>query len=185
METLIDDARMENIEDCVRAVKNIPGAIVEIGVYKGGSLETIASVETKKPIYGLDTFSGLAEKTEGVDLHKVGWFNDTSFEAVKKDLMPYKNVTVMKGTFPSDFYSFDPGRISLCHVDVDMYESTKKCMDWAAAKMPVGGIIICDDYSCFDTPGAKLAVHEFLEKNGIVFEVIKIVNCQITLRKML
>lgn len=185
METLIDDERMHNLIQCVRETKSVPGCIVEIGVYKGGSLQQIALKERSKNIYGLDTFSGLAEKTEGIDLHKVGWFNDTSFEKVREDLRGFTNVKVMKGTFPQDFYGFQPGQISLAHIDVDMYESTKKSLDWVALFIPVGGIAICDDYSCHDTPGAKQAVHEFLAKNVIKFEVIRVVNCQITMKRVM
>lgn len=182
--SLVDWDRMANITYYVNDVKELKGSLIEFGVYKGGTLQEIARREREKQIYAIDSFHGLPEKTDGIDTHKLHNFSDTSYEEVKKHFEKHPNVFIMKGVFPSDFYGFVPNEpLIFAHVDVDMYESTKKCLDWTHIFLRQGGVILCDDYGCPDCPGAKLAVHEFLAKTGTEYSIEKIVNCQITLRR--
>jgi len=181
--TLIDNERMNNLLHYVEMTAFLEGAIVEVGVYKGGSLQQMAIKETKKKIYGFDTFLGLPEKTEGVDAHSVGDFNDTSFLKVFHELLPFKNISLHLGMFPSCL-DFEIPKVSLMHVDVDMYQSTLECLSWGHDRLDVGGILICDDYGAPTCPGALRAVHEFLFSHLLEYKVVSVVNCQIVLRRI-
>lgn len=181
---LVDGDRAANLLQCLDSLKGLNGMVIEFGVYKGGSLYNMATHEPNRHFIGIDTFTGLPEKTEGIDQHAKGDFSDTSFESVQNALSALSNVTVLKGVFPDDFVDLDLALpLVMAHVDVDMYESTKRCLEFSAHHLVSGGLIICDDYSCDSTRGAKKAVHEFLATHWQEFEVIRVVYCQITIKR--
>jgi hypothetical protein len=47
-------------------------------------------------------------------------------------------------------------------LDVDQYKSYKDGFEFVYPRIVPGGIIIFDDYSCPATPGATIAINEFL-----------------------
>jgi O-methyltransferase len=49
------------------------------------------------------------------------------------------------------------------HVDVDLYEPTRACLEYFYPRMAAGGIILCDDYGTPAFPGARRAWLEFCE----------------------
>lgn len=56
-------------------------------------------------------------------------------------------------------------KIALLRLDGDWYASTKVCLENLYHKVASGGVIIVDDYGCYE--GCKKAVDEFLEKENI------------------
>ena len=49
----------------------------------------------------------------------------------------------------------------LCHIDVDVYQSGKDILEWAWARMPIGGVVVFDDFGFPSTTGITKLVHEF------------------------
>jgi len=52
----------------VRSVKKIKGDIAEVGTYRGGSAKLICEAKEDKPLHLFDTFGGMPEINEEVDL---------------------------------------------------------------------------------------------------------------------
>lgn len=179
--SIVSEARLKNLTNMLREAPE--GAVVEVGVYRGGSLYEMVTRYPGRTYHAFDTFSGLPEKTEGVDLHRVGDFGDSNYEDVKWLFSDKLNVVLHRGFFPKDFPDFNPGPLALIHIDVDMFESTRACLMFAHQHLVSGGIIVCDDYSAPTTPGAKFAVHRFLAQFPGDYEILHIVECQITMRK--
>ena len=148
----------ESLDDLVYyASHSPPGAIVEVGVYKGGSALRLA--ELNRPLYLYDTFTGIP-CAGPYDLgHKIGDFADTSFEAVKA-LIP--SAHVIKGVFPLSLVAMPP--VAFVHCDVDQYESTLAVCNTMPAMMVRGGIILFDDYGTPGCPGATQAVEECFDR---------------------
>ncbi len=48
----------------------------------------------------------------------------------------------------------------MCHIDVDVYESTKGIVEWIDSKMVIGGIYVYDDYGFPNTGGVTKFVEE-------------------------
>jgi len=164
--SLVNTPRLEVLKTFVHQTQQLPGNIIEVGVYKGGTAELIAQLETKKKIYLCDTFEGLpyADKTKDQSWHKVGDFNDVSYNEIKEFFKPYNNVNVYKGLFPKETgYLVNNEIFSLIHLDVDMYQSYKECLDFLYTALVPHGIMIFDDYSAISCPGAKLAIDEFFK----------------------
>ena len=181
-------AQYEVFKNCI----NVPGAIVECGVFKGQSLLTWAKLveifcagDTFKKIIGFDTFSGFPSLNEkdGKKLpHRdkiVGGFNAESFLPVlekiidinqRDSMIPrFKRVEIVKGdvnkTIPQ-FVKEHPGmRISLLHIDLDIYEPTKTTLDYLYPLVSPGGVVLLDEYGMADFQGESLAFDEYFGKN--------------------
>lgn len=78
----------------------------------------------------------------------------------------FKNFQLIKGevqkTIPK-FLKKNNLKISLLHLDMDVYEPTRFVLDNLFSKIVKGGIILIDDYQT--VYGATKAIKEFLKKN--------------------
>jgi hypothetical protein len=132
-----------------------PGCFVEVGVYQGGSAQRLAELaeEQQRQIYLYDTFTGIPNRDDAHDQHKVGDFSETSFEQVKSAI-PYAHV--IAGIFPQSAVHMGP--IAFAHVDCDQYRAVKETAQYLDSLMVPGGVIWFDDYPIL--AGAKQAVEE-------------------------
>jgi O-methyltransferase len=136
------------------------GIFVEVGVYQGGSAVKLVELTNKRntELWLFDTFSGMPESTVGLDYHRVGDFSDCSVASVSK-LIPDAKIHI--GKFPDTWLpTMNDVKISFAHVDVDQYESTRKCIEVLSPLMVDGGIMWFDDYEFDHLLGAKTAVDE-------------------------
>ena len=147
---------------------SLPGDIWECGVYKGGTAilfaELIASIQdSKSKLHLFDTFMGLPETDKDLDLHRMGDFDDTSLEAVRKRVGMEDIVRYHEGLIPRTFTGLDNSKISFAHIDVDLYQSVTSCCKYITPKLVEGEFIVFDDYGFPSCPGARRAVDEFFE----------------------
>jgi O-methyltransferase len=162
-----------NLISLIKSVKKVKGAVVEIGCYTGGSSKLLAQHETEKEIIIIDSFAGLPEVTE---IDKMSGFHKgaytASFESVSEYLKEFKNVTILQGFFPQhNSEKLAEMRFSFVHLDIDLYEPTKECLDFFYPRMAVGGVIVSHDYQ---TPGIQKAFEEFFrDKPDPVIEMLE------------
>jgi len=158
----------------------VPGTIVEVGVWKGGSamLAGLCSKQlglSNRAIHLYDTFEGMTEPSE-VDVDCDGrpgerlWRSDymkVSEEEVKENLSlcgcPEQTFFTHKGDI-REAYSF-PMWISLLRIDVDFYDSTLSALKRFWRYLVSGGVLILDDYGYW--AGAKKAADEFFEGQNV------------------
>jgi O-methyltransferase len=159
--TLITEDRINSIVENLEKTKNVEGDIIEVGVYKGGSLKKIAEHAKSwcKRIIGYDTFTGIPEHTFDLDKNLIGLFSDTSIEGVRQ-LLTGLPVELVKGEFKHEGHEMRP--VSFAHLDVDTYQSNVECLRFLLPRMRVGTTIVVDDYGYDKTPGVAIAVHGFL-----------------------
>lgn len=143
------------------STNSLSGEVAEVGVYKGGSTRLIAKALPEKTIHAFDTFTGIPYSDADKDSHRVGDFDDTSLKKVKDYLCDCPNVVFHPGIFPDRSIHFST--YCFVHVDVDIYRSTRNCLEFFYPQMVEHGILICDDYGFSSCPGAKLAFDEFFE----------------------
>jgi hypothetical protein len=129
------------------------GAMVEIGVYRGGSAYQLAKLG--RPLYLYDTFEGIPFQGALDTGNPVGKFADTSAEAVQA-LIP--SATVVKGLFPQSLVYMPP--VGFVHADADQYDSTKAILEVMPPLMVRGGFILLDDFGVDDCQGCTQAVYE-------------------------
>lgn len=136
---------------------NLP--IAEVGTFRGGSAYLIAKTCPNTTVHVFDTFNGMPE-TGMHDNHKKGDFAVNSNDVIKY-LQQLKNIRIHEGIFPATSAPVQDQQFSLVHIDVDIYQSVKNCLEFFYPRTAPGGIIISDDYGTLSCPGAKKAWDEF------------------------
>ncbi len=117
------------------------GAIVEIGVYKGGSAYRLNEVARGRKLHLFDTFKGIPF-VGSQDLIPLGAFSDTSKEAVQAAL---PEATIYEGLFP-DTLPDDLVNLAFVHVDCDQQATCREAIERLWPRMVPGGIMAFDDY---------------------------------------
>ena len=133
---------------CARATCGVAGDIAEVGVYRGGSARLMCEVRGDRALYLFDTFEGLPD------------INAAPFDAVKAYLAPFEDVHLFKGLFPATAGPIADKRFSFVHLDVDLHDSTRDCLEFFYPRVNRGGIILIHDYLWAE--GVRRAVHDFL-----------------------
>lgn len=158
------------IDDLIETATSTPmGAIVEVGVYTGGTGWRLAELAKKqnRKIYLYDTFEGIPYKGD-LDYHEVGDFSDVDYESIKSNI-PYAEV--IKGIFPDSAIEMEP--IAFVHLDCDQYKSVIDSWNFLKDKLVKNAIIWFDDavgeYDYVGTPGkvngADFAMRELFGKD--------------------
>ncbi|AGK77533.1 TylF/MycF/NovP-related O-methyltransferase [Streptomyces microflavus] len=166
---------------------NIPGDIVECGVWRGGSMQacarTLLSVgETERELYLFDTYEGMTEPT-AEDLRRDGRPAQELLDAQGKDRpiwavaslddvkagfenVPYpkERVHYVQGRVEDTVPGQAPEQISILRLDTDWYASTKHELEHLYSRLVSGGVLLIDDYGYWQ--GSRQAVDEFLDKTG-------------------
>ena len=135
-----------------------PGAFVEVGVYKGGTAWHLAEIARAqgRTLWLFDTFTGIPERTDGLDTHQIGDFRDTNVESVRAAI---PDAQIVVGDARESVESTDTGPIAFAHLDCDQYDTYRKVLAAIVPRMVIGGAIEFDDYESLE--GARKAVDEF------------------------
>ncbi len=157
----------------------IRGEIVEFGIFKGNSFfrwikfrDLLEHTQSRK-IIGFDIFGDFPKAGFEGDKKKRDDFvaetnggKSITLEEMNQLLIAQnldKNVEIIKGDILKtlDMYTQTHPhlKISLLHIDVDLYEPTKHILEKLYEKVTPGGIIIFDDYGAF--AGANKAIDDF------------------------
>ena len=175
-------ALRESVKYIIR--HNVPGSIVECGVWKGGSMMTVAKtlleLETERDLYLFDTFEGMPPPT-AVDVDLYGVQADVllktnpmtpaiaPFEEVCRNMYSTgynpARINLVRGKVEDTLPRAAPREIALLRLDTDWYQSTLHELVHLYPRLIKGGILIIDDYGHF--VGSKKAVDEYFQKNGI------------------
>jgi O-methyltransferase len=153
--TLVDIYRCYELWQLGQHCGHIEGAILEVGVWRGGTGCLLAKAAPRQTVYLADTFEGVVKAGEQDTRYVGGEHSDTS-EQLVLDLLADAGVTnarLLRGIFPDETADTIRGPIALLHVDVDVYQSAKDTVDWALPRLPVGATIIFDDYGFFGCEG--------------------------------
>ena len=165
--TMVDVYRLWEMWTLVEQVASVPGDIIEIGVWRGGSgaltAKRVAMLGLDAKVYLCDTFEGMVKTGEHDPLYRGGELSDTSADIVRAlcDRMGLTTVEVLKGIFPDDTGDQVPStQIRLCHIDVDVYNSARDVVAWVWDKMPVGALMVYDAYGFPSCAGITKHVDE-------------------------
>ncbi len=174
--------RMGNIlahYELYKKILDLPGDVVELGVFKGGSIIQFATFrellenERSRKIIGFDIF-GEFPQTEKLESDKefVNKWNKQhmgeflSREDIYKSLevKDIHNVELVKGDICQTLDEYLEGnphmRISFLHIDTDVYEPAKAGLEKLFDKVVRGGVIVFDDYGTVE--GETIAIDDFL-----------------------
>ncbi len=168
-----------NIVQAVNAA-DLPGDIVECGVWRGGSAAMMARANledrnrcAERRIWLFDSFQGLPPpgKKDGEMERKnyfEGW-NRGSTSDVRRAFdtvgVPLDGVEIVPGWFNVTLGRAPVDRIAVLHIDADWYDSTKLVLDALYDKVIPGGFIILNDYGAW--PGCNRALADFFQERAL------------------
>jgi len=168
---------------------DVPGAIVECGVWRGGSMMAAARTlleldAANRDLYLFDTYEGMPEPTEhDVDFAGVSvlerWNAQRHNRFVPREArasLPEvrtamgtvgydeSRIHFVKGMVEDTIPTQAPEQIALLRLDTDYYESTRHEMFELYPRLSRNGVLIIDDFGHFK--GSEKAVREFLAATG-------------------
>jgi hypothetical protein len=181
-------ALIQAVRYVVRA--NIPGSIVECGVWRGGSMMAVAHTlkrltDDGRDLYLFDTYEGMTRPTDLdiccdgkpalIKFERTNKTSDTSdwcyasIEEVQRNLVSTgyntNRLKFIKGKVEDTLPRSAPNQISLLRLDTDWYESTRHELIHLFPRLSAGGVLIIDDYGHWQ--GSKKATDEYLAQNNI------------------
>ena len=163
-----------------KMVQDVPGAIVECGVYKGNSLMLYMQLSMilepyaiNRSIIGFDTFQGFASINEKM-------FSDTD-ETLIQDMIDANDLIrpvnriprceIVKGDILETVPAFVKTRpdlvVAMLILDTDLYSSTKVALETFLPYMPKGAIVVLDEVAYRNFPGETAALRDVLDLNKI------------------
>lgn len=177
-----------------KKIYELPGCIVDLGVYRGASLLTWAKLceifcptDVNKRVFGFDTFEGFPSiSKEDGDLDVIqnkligGYYGGSTIEKdlklsieamdVERHINEVRRVELIKGnaseTIPKFVEEYGNGlRIALLNLDLDLYEPTKVALDCFMPLMVNGGIVIADEYATKTFGGESKAIDDWFNSN--------------------
>lgn len=182
-----------------KKVLEIPGAIVECGVYKANSLMLYMHLSTilepyaiNRSIIGFDTFEGFTGIDAGRDPDDINtaMFSDTDMSLIESmieanDLVrPVNRIPrceLVKGDIVKTVPEFVKTRpdlvVAMLILDTDLYASTKVALETFLPYMPKGAIVVLDEVAYRNFPGETSALREVLDLNKIELKRLPFDSC--------
>jgi hypothetical protein len=189
--TMTSKERLFALIQAVRYVvaARIPGAFVECGVWRGGSMMAAARTlmqlsDLDRQLFLFDTFEGMSKPTQHDRDHSgrsaSGRFNrsrtsddtaawcDASLADVQRNIhsvgYPGDRVRLVKGKVEDTLPGAAPEQIALLRLDTDWYESTRHELEHLYPRLTPGGVLIIDDYGHWE--GCRKATDEYFARRG-------------------
>lgn len=192
--TLTNPKRLMALLDSVAYIVDarLDGAIVECGVWKGGSMMCAAMAlhecqDESREFYLFDTFEfevpyapdsadgqraatsyARASQTPESERREKVVRNMKDVEArLQETGYPTSKVHLVAGKVEDTLPERAPERISLLRLDTDLYQPTLHQLRCLFPRLEQGGVLIIDDYDDPTWPGVRKAVDEYLESNNV------------------
>lgn len=172
-----------------KMVMDVPGAIIECGVYKGNSLMLYMQLSMilepyaiNRSIVGFDTFSGFTsiDATEDPADINTTMFGDTDATVIESmihanDLVrPVNRIPrceIVKGDIVKAAAEYVESRpdlvVAMLILDTDLYAPTKAALKAFLPFMPKGAIVVLDEVAYRNFPGETSALRECVDLNKI------------------
>jgi O-methyltransferase len=179
--TMLGARRARTLYRCAVSVRGsrIPGALVDCGVWNGGSTALLSAGAPERDVWAFDSFRGLPEPGELDGDESRAFAGDCvgSVEKVVQAVERYgtrERLHIREGWFEDTFPEAAPAidQIAVLHVDGDWYESVRLTLETFYPKVVPGGFVIIDDYGTW--PGAMRATDEYRGRVGDRTRLIRV-----------
>ena len=173
--------------------EGVKGNFIECGVRNGGTAGVIAAAakrDSGRHIWLFDSWEGFPEPDErdfsvmqeeakkGEDLGSEERVRELLFKRLNVDS---SRVHLVKGWFSDTLREKEIGDVALVHLDCDLYESVKFCLENLYDRVVEGGYIVIDDYGYWK--GCKQAVDEFIEHRNLNVQMVRVDSQGVYFRK--
>lgn len=175
-----------------RMTLDVPGDLVECGVFKGSGIFTWAKLQkifrpnSERKIVGFDFFGGdrpdaskFQPDQECIEFHSEGWTDPAEIQARLEAMgcggmveLHAGDVTATVPRFVEENLGF---RVSLLYLDLDSYEGTLVALEKLYPLVPPGGVVVLDEYA-YRGYGESDAVDEFFAERDVRLRAIPWAN---------
>ena len=190
--TMTSPERIRALCSAVRYIEKagIEGAVVECGVWRGGSMMAVARTlsnlgAANRDLYLFDTFEGMTEpgphdialtgetakcllgRSDRTEEDRVWCYapKERVAQALALTMYPKGLVHLIPGRVEETLATAAPQHIALLRLDTDWYESTRHEMEMLFPRLCRGGVLIIDDYGHWQ--GARRAVDEYVKTHQL------------------
>lgn len=166
LRTLLSPRKLTLLAAAARHCSTLEGDYIEFGVFRGGSAAILGQPlkGTGKVLHLCDSFEGLPAPGELDSDFSRGQFGKTSAEMVREGLdrlgVPAR---LHVGWFSDTIPGLGDLRFALVHLDVDLYESFRECLEYCYPRMTPGALMLVDDYGGAPEKGGRRAIDEFFQ----------------------
>jgi len=157
----------------------VPGALVDCGVWNGGSTILMASAAPQREVWAFDSFAGLPEpkQLDGHESEGLGGELVGSEHKLREGFDRFANparLHVRAGWFEDTLASAtdEIGSVALLHCDADWFDSVLLTLEVMYPLVSPGGFVVIDDYGTF--PGARTATEEYRLRVGETAPLLRI-----------
>jgi O-methyltransferase len=198
-ETMIGAQRLASLQQCVEVVLNedIPGDLVECGVWRGGACILMRAVlaaygDEKRCVWLADSFAGVPPPDvahyaadENLRLDLSAYVLAVPQATVEANFKRYglldERVRFLPGWFKDTLPSAPIQSIAVLRLDGDLYESTIQALDALYPRLSIGGFCIIDDYHAIEA--CRKAVTDYRQQHEVTDEIIDIDGSGVFWRK--
>ena len=181
-----------------KSIVNLPGHIVECGVYKGASLirfstfrEVLESPYSRKVI-GFDAFGKFPEQESADDQRFIERYEGEGGYGIPieelKAVLTHKSLTnyeLVQGdicdTVPKYLAEHPELKIALLHIDVDVYKPSVVILNNLYERVVREGLVVLDDFGT--VAGETKAIDEFFEGRDVLIRKLPISHIPSYVRK--
>jgi O-methyltransferase len=177
--TMVSPARIANLSHLAQRIEDeqIPGDVLECGVYKGGTAAALARTATHsrfpRTVWLFDSFQGMPPATAADGPEAGSWVGNLVSSPQRVRLLLQRTgadlsrVRIVPGLFQNTFPSIHIPQIALLNIDADWYDSVKLSLETFYNAVVPRGFISMDDYGAW--PGCRRAVDEFFHSRQLSF----------------
>jgi hypothetical protein len=182
-----------------KMILEVPGDIVECGVYQGNSFLWLAHLSVilepyaiNRRFIGFDTFTGFTNIDEKYDPNDISNnnFSDTSVELIEKSLQALdvvrpvnriKRFELVKGdiieTVPKYVKDNPAFTCSMLILDTDLYRPTLTALKHILPHMPKGSLVVFDEYNYENFRGETRALKDYKEIGNFKIKRFRYDSC--------
>jgi hypothetical protein len=187
--SLANEPEIDFIHSAIKDIyeSNIPGDIVEAGVWRGGMgiwMNYLVHEYSPYPrkIWLFDSYDGFPEPKHPKDRYvhpvtKILYGSNASVDQVKNNFEMFglltQNLCFVKGEFEKSVSYVDIDEISILHLDCDYYDPTLLLLEKYYHRISKNGYVIVNRYY-YEYVNIKTAIDEFRNKYQIQSPIQKI-----------
>jgi hypothetical protein len=181
-----------------KSIVDLPGEIVECGVYKGASLIRFATFREilespySRRIVGFDAFGAFPKPSDDLDAAFVSRFESAGGPGIDVEQLTsalgYKsldNVELIPGdilaTVPQYIDRHPELKVALLHLDADVYNASLTALNCLYDRVVPGGVVVLDDFG--KVAGETRAIDEFFHGKNVVFKKLPLAHIPTYVRK--
>ena len=151
----------------------VPGALAEVGVFRGETSGLIRAARPDRTLYLFDTFDGFPEADLEAFQQGDPRFQDTSLDAVRRNLGTLDEVIIRPGRVPETLRGLEDERFAFVLLDMDLHGPTVAALEFFYPRLCTGAYLFVHDYNNPESNhGCRRALDAFLsDKPEVIVEL--------------